>query len=213
MPDQISCDAELLPFRLLRAARTALFRITDPDRYRTILAVREAGKAADMLARYGGGTALRRSETAVYTHLQSALRGKASLSPRSPLPLAAHTFMAFKKVAKEVFAGSRKAPGQRTALEPLLQSSAVMLGCLERQLCAPSASAVRHYGDEFHRRLASLRDETRALRGRVLCAEENRRTHSDAAALTAFEGFLSAAAGTGYAVRRYALRRRTGRLL
>lgn len=210
MPERVCCNTEFLPFKLLRSARVAVFRLIDPDRYGAIIAVREARLMTGLLAVGHNRRLLVKSEAAVYTRLQSALKGKARISPNSLLSLAAGIFMEIKKVAGAVYAVKPGPRGRSSPIPALMNGASELLSCLELQISAVSDSGVRFYVKRFYGKAAELREELRAARVGIHCGDDGDCVPGTATALAAFETFLSAAEKTAYAAAKSARRRRTG---
>jgi hypothetical protein len=207
MPERICCNTESLPFKLLRSARVAALRLTDPERHGTIVAVREAGRIATLLASGSNRRAVAAAEASVYTQLQRALKGRTRLSRNSILPLAAEIFIHTKEVI--LASHTLRRPSQAAGLlAELLRGAAAALYCLELQLGAASLQGVRTYREKFRACELRLREELRAARAQTLAMDDHAACLAAATALTAFEKLLAAVAGTSYAASRRALRRK-----
>lgn len=203
MPERICCNPEFLPFRLLRSARVAAMRFTDPDRYAAIAAIRAAGRTAALLARGANRGLLAAGEAEVYTLLQRSLAGKSRVSRHSLLPAAADIFLRVKNVVSAMHDCRRPRAGGPDViaelLPGLLEEAASLLSCLELQLGAASVHGAQLYGNRFRQKEADLRALLRRARTGIPGLPAEARPLRAATVLTAFDELLASISRTAYA--------------
>lgn len=184
MPERVCCNTEFLPFRLLREARVLALRITDPDRYRAITALREARRAAQRLAGARDRRAIKACESALHTHMQSSLSGRMRISSRSLLPIVDELFSLLDHAA-EALEGVR---GGQAPLAGMFGDIAQLIGCLEMQVSASSYSGASLYAGRFIAMASALRDSVREGRRLAMGAEDQA---ARATVLTSVERLLA----------------------
>lgn len=195
MPERVCCNTEFLPFRMLRAARILALSLTDPDRYRAIMALRQARRAALRLAAARDRRAIKACEASLHTHMQRSLAGRMKLSSRSLLPLVDEIFTLLDGAA-----GTMERPGRgQPRASALLTAMGELIGCLELQLGAASRSGAATYAGRFIERAGALREGLLDARRQAMSDEDQA---AQATALTALGALLACICRTSHAAAR-----------
>lgn len=158
--------------RLRRAARLLLLRFTSPDRYAAVRCLREISALASLLANSHNSHALRRADANIYTHIQSALRGKSKIRRRSLVAGIENIFFGCKTVLNSVH-NLRSAPKeQRRTITALMEKMSALFICLELQLTAGSGEESSALGKELLKESSVMRLGIKAARLEALCAHD-----------------------------------------
>lgn len=195
MPERVCCNTEFLPFRMLRAARILALSLTDPDRYRAIMALRQARRAALRLAAARDRRAIKACEASLHTHMQRSLAGRMKLSSRSLLPLVDEMFSLLDGTAEAMERSGRR----QARASALLEALGDLIGCLEMQLGAASRSGAVNYSGRFIDGACALRSGLLDARRQAMSEEDQA---AQATALTALEALLACVCRTSHAAAR-----------
>ena len=156
--------------RLWRAVRLLLLRFTSRDRYAAVRCLREISALASLLVLSYNSSALRQADANIYTHIQSARRGKGNIRRRGLVAGVENIFFGCKTVL-----GSARnlsgAPNRRT-ITALMEKMSALLIRLELQLMAGDGEKSSVLGKELLKESSATRRLITAARLEALCAHD-----------------------------------------
>lgn len=161
-----------MTLRLERAARLFLLRFTSHDAYAAVRCLREISALASLLVHSHNSQVLRQADANIYTHIQSALRGKSKIRRRSLVAGIENIFFGCKTVLNSV-RNLRGAPKEhRRTITSLMEKMSALFICLELQLMAGTAEKSAALGKELLKESSAMRRLITASRLEALCAHD-----------------------------------------
>lgn len=162
-----------MTFGLGRAARLLLLRFTSHDRYAAVRCLREISALASLLTHSHNSHALRRADANIYTHIQSALRGKRKIRRRSLVAGIENIFFGCKTVLGSVH-NLRGAPKEhRRIITALMENMSALFILLEQQLTAGTGEKSSAFGKELLEESSEMRRLITAARLEALCPQDH----------------------------------------
>lgn len=175
------------------AAEKFLLRIYAPETYRAAQVLDRIRHAVRLLAYSSSSRALRKLDAEIYTHFQSALKGRLRMRSKSVLARTETLFAAVRDLLSDIEAlpGSRHL--YRVFISGNMAASDKLLRVLERQICSVSARRSVRWAAEFSRLADEMRGTLVRLRRESLNKESASLTMNKLALADGFEKMIAAA--------------------
>lgn len=175
------------------AAEKLLLRIYAPETYRAAQVLGRIRHAVKLLSYSSSNRSLRKLDAEIYTHFQSALKGRLKIRSKSVLARTETLFAAIRDLltAIEALPGSRHL--FRVFISGNMAAADALLRALERQICSVSARRSMRRAAEFSRLADEMRGALVRLRRESLKKENASLAMNELALADGFEKMIAAA--------------------